>query len=226
MQLNNFKSIYGLINDLYGISMDPNTFEDVALNGWQLIGNRRTKLHRYTTSTINKSIQIPCNADSIEGVFGKYPDSQNELPHSNFTNGQLIEQYTEVLSKHANLYNSGKLLKYRLEGEYITFPRDYDSVTILYHGIITDNEGLPLLTDKEVQALAAYCAYIDTYKRSLILKDGNLMQLAAVLKQDWLRACNSARIPNQLSQNDLNDVLDVKTRWDRKQYGKSFKPIL
>jgi hypothetical protein len=29
-----------------------------------------------------------------------------------------------------------------------------------------------------------------------------------------------------LSQNDLNDVLDVKTRWDRKMYGKKFSPML
>lgn len=225
MQLNNFKAVYGLTNDLYGITMDPNSFEDVALNGWQLINNRRTKLHRYTTSTVNKSIQVPCNADSIEGVFGKWADSQNELPHTTHTHGQLIEQYSENPHR-ANLYNSGKLLKYRLEGNLLVFPKDYDTVTVLYHGVITDEEGLPLLTDKEVQALAAYCAYIDTYKRSLILKDGNLMQLAGVLKQDWLRACNAARIPHQFSQNELNDILDVKTRWDRKQYGKSFKPIV
>ena len=27
-------------------------------------------------------------------------------------------------------------------------------------------------------------------------------------------------------QNDINNVLDVKTRWDRKMYGKKFSPIL
>lgn len=227
MMLNNFKSVYGLIVDLYGISIDPNTFEDIALNGWQLIGNRRTKLHTYTTSTINKSIELPCNVDVIEAVFGKYPDSQDALPHSAFVNGQWVEQYTEHFNKeHNNFYNKGKLLKYRLENNKLVFSKDYSSVTVLYHGVITDDEGLPALTDKEVQALAAYCAYADTYKRSLMLKDGNLLQLAAAIKQDWLRFCNSARIPVHLSQNDLNDVLDVKTRWDRKQYGKSFKPIL
>jgi hypothetical protein len=67
---------------------------------------------------------------------------------------------------------------------------------------------------------------MDIYKKSLIQKDGNLFQLAAAVKNDWLRLCNAARIPTHLSQNELNDVLDVKTRWDRKQFGKSFKPII
>ena len=31
---------------------------------------------------------------------------------------------------------------------------------------------------------------------------------------------------DHLSQNDMNAILDVKSRWDRKQYGKSHKPIL
>jgi hypothetical protein len=76
------------------------------------------------------------------------------------------------------------LLKYRQEGDYLVFDRDYPNVTILYHGIVVDEEGLPYLTDKEVQALAAYCAYIDIYKKSLVQKDGNLFQLATAVKSD------------------------------------------
>jgi hypothetical protein len=29
-----------------------------------------------------------------------------------------------------------------------------------------------------------------------------------------------------MSQNDMNDILDVKTKWDRKRYGKSFTPVV
>lgn len=35
-------------------------------------------------------------------------------------------------------YNSGVLLKYRQEGDYLVFDQDYANVTILYHGIIVD----------------------------------------------------------------------------------------
>jgi hypothetical protein len=39
-----------------------------------------------------------------------------------------------------------------------------------------------------------------------------------------LKLCRSARIPNNLSQNEMDAILDVRTRWDRKLYNKSFKP--
>jgi hypothetical protein len=56
-------------------------------------------------------------------------------------------------------------------------------------------------------------------------KDSGLIQLANAVKSDWLQLCNAARIPDHLSQNDMDAILDVKVRWDRKMYGKSFKSI-
>jgi hypothetical protein len=38
--------------------------------------------------------------------------------------------------------------------------------------------------------------------------------------------CNAARTPDYLSQNDMDTILDAKVRWDRKQFGKSLKPML
>lgn len=228
MNNNNFKSVYGLAHSLYGISMDPDVFEDVALNGWQQIGNKNTRLHRYTTNTENGKIKLPCNADIIEAVFLPTPDANDmdNIHGYNYYN-MSVEYYNESIKKETNpFYNRGHLVKYRIEGEYLVLDKDYDNVIILYHGVITDDEGLPYLSDKEVQALAAYIAYFDIYKKSIMLKDGNLVNLANIIKTDWIRLCNAARIPNHISQNDMNDILDVKTRYDRKMYGKSFKPML
>jgi hypothetical protein len=63
------------------------------------------------------------------------------------------------------------------------------------------------------------------YKQSLIGKDPNMFQLAGAVKADWLRACNAARV-RPMTHNEIDDILDVRTRWDRKVYGKSFKPVL
>ena len=52
------------------------------------------------------------------------------------------------------------------------------------------------------------------------------MNIASGLKAEWYQKCNSARIPEHISQNDMDAILDVRTRWDRKQYGKSLKPII
>lgn len=229
MNRNNFKSVYSQAYILYGTTLDTTNFDDIALNGWELIGNRQTRLYKYTTSTEDKKIQLPCNVDIIEAVFAPFVDAKITNPYSIYPDvyNQWVEEYIESWKKNKSVfYDKGALLKYRQEGDYLVFEKDYTNVTILYHGVVVDDEGLPYLTDKEVQALAAYCAYMDIYKKSLIQKDGNLFQLAAAVKNDWLRLCNAARIPTHLSQNELNDVLDVKTRWDRKQFGKSFKPII
>lgn len=228
LKKNNFKSVYAMANSLYGVNMDENSFEDIALSGWELIGNRQTRLYRYTDCTLDKRIKLPCNVDIIEAVYAGIPDANYSSPISftgninNITTESLLES---MKTKHHNLYDSNSLVHYRLEGNELVLDDDYDNVVILYHGIIVDEDGLPYLNDKEVQALALYCAYSDLYKKSLMVRDANIFQFASALKSDWLRACNAARI-RPMSQNEFDDILDVRTRWDRKQYGKSFKPVL
>lgn len=140
---------------------------------------------------------------------------------------QYVEQYIEAWKwNKAPIDSKGKFVKYREEGDSIVFDRDYPAVNILYHGIIADEEGLPLLTDKEVRAIAAFMVYSDTYRQALARRDKGLVELAQVAKADWMKACTAARIPDLFSQNDMDAILDVKSRWDRKMYGKSYKPIV
>ena len=229
MKLNNFKSVYAEVHTLHGITIDPSNFEDIALTGWDLIGNKQTRLYKYTTSTINKRVKLPCNIDILEAVFSPEIESNSSTQLSSYPNlyNQYVEQWIEAWKRDKSVfYNKGRLVKYRLEGDELVFERDYPSLTILYHGIIMDEDGLPYLTDKEVHALATYCAYNDLYKKSLAQRDGNLFQLSQAIKADWIRQCNAARVPEHITQNEMNDILDVKTRFDRKVYNKSFKPIL
>ena len=48
--------------------------------------------------------------------------------------------------------------------------------------------------------------------------------MAQNIKLEWARLCERARVPEKVSQNDMNRILDVMTSFDRKSYGKSFKP--
>jgi len=95
---------------------------------------------------------------------------------------------------------------------------------VVYHGILADDEGLPLINEKEQRAIAAFIAYHYLYKDGIKKRDANSIKLAQIVKEDWLRGCNAARVPEHMSQNDMNAILDAKTSWNRKSYGKSFKP--
>lgn len=227
MKLHNIKAAYSIANTLYGVNVGEDEFEDLALHAWQLIGNKHSRLYRYTTCTKNRRIKLPCNAEYVEAVTLPQEDAQLS---SNVSDVPIYENsYIEKRNEHGKyslnpLYAAGVLVSYREEGDDLVFDRDYHSVTILYHGVLVDNEdGLPLVSDKELTAVAAYVAYASMYRQSLVLKNGNILQLAQTLKNDWLRACNDARVPAYVSQNEMNDILDVMTRWDRKSYGKSYK---
>ena len=49
--------------------------------------------------------------------------------------------------------------------------------------------------------------------------------MAQELKQQWLFHCDAARVPEHVSQNEMNSILDALTTWDRKTFGKSNKPV-
>jgi len=60
----------------------------------------------------------------------------------------------------------------------------FNTVNILYKGVIADEEGLPFLNSKELDAIAVFCAYSSMYKNALVTRDQASLQLAQLLKQD------------------------------------------
>ena len=230
MELLKMKSAYSYANDFYGITLSETDFENIALNAWELIGTKHTRLHRYTNCTENKILKLPCNVDVIESVHIPINDVQATDPTQNYLDFDNVfaEKYIDGFRKSDDpYYQSGKFIKYKEIDGGLQFARDYHKVTVVYHGVeLDEDDELPLINEKEMRAIAAYVAYATLYKEGLRKRDGGIIQLAQTIKADWLQLCNSARIPSHLSQNDMDSILDVKVRWDRKNYGKSYKSIL
>ena len=230
MALSNINAAYSLCESLYGITPDEDTFEDLALEAWSRIGTKHTRLYRYVGKVEDHKLELPCNADVIESVHAPFPDAQVTSNKSNYAWSEniWIEGYIQRWKYNATPYwEKGKLLKYDEGDGVLYFAKNYPKVMVVYHGIIADDEsGLPLVNDKELRAIAAFVAYTYLFKDGIKKRDGNIIRLAQTIKEDWLRACNAARIPEHMSQNDMDAVLDVTTRWDRKYYGKSFKAMV
>lgn len=227
MELLNIKSAYALVNTLYDVNINENDFEEIALNAWDLIGSKHTRLYKLVTDTVINEIQLPCNCCLVESVTIPIVDAQVSSPSDDFVeNNIFVEHYIDSApSLDSYHYQRGKLLKYKQVGNTLLFSKNFKNVCIVYHGVECDDEGLPLINDKEMRAIAAYVAYATVYKEGIKKKDGNILQLAQTIYQDWLRFCNSARIPTYLSQNEVDAILDAKTSWNRKQYNKSYKPL-
>lgn len=232
MGLSNIKAAYGLCDSLYGVIPDENNFEDLALTAWNKIGTKHTRLYKYEGSVKNGVLELPCNiedVDLIESVHIPVPDAQVTSNSTNFPWQNIwIESYIDRFPKSSDPYfHPGKLIKYdKGEGE-LYFAHNYPRVMIVYHGILADEEeGLPLVNDKELTAIATFIAYASLYREGIKKKDANIIKIAQTVKEDWLRACNAARIPDHLSQNDMDAILDAKTSWNRKAYNLSFKAHL
>ena len=228
--LHNFNAAYGLADSLYGITATESDFEDIALNGWERIGNKHTRLYRYVGDVVNGQLILPCNVDVIESVHVPIPDAQVTSNHAdlNYIDSLWTEGYIDFWKRNEDPYFArGKYVKYNEGDGVLYFTHDYKHVMVIYHGIIVDEDtGLPLLNDKELDAVAAYVGYVLLRKEGIRKRDSDALKLAQDVKGDWLRLCNAARVPEHFSQNDMDRILDVKVRWDRKQFGKSEKPIL
>lgn len=228
-----FNTAYTQAREFYGLELNPDEFETIGLTAWGKIGNKKYRLYKYEVRptkllTGDIIVELPCNADIIEAVTTNYEDYQKTTPMTMAGNNQYgwVESYIEARKFNTGtFYVPGKFIKYRREGNTLYLSAWFDVVYILYKGVIVDEEGLPYLNEKEVDAVAAFCAYTDMFKKALMTRDNASLQLSQILEQKWKILCTQARIPEHMSQNDMDEILNVATSWDRKRFGKSFKPI-
>ena len=225
-----FHTAYSQANLLYGLEMNPEDFEEIGLVAWNRIGNKQVRLYKITIDVDcnTKSAELPCNCDEIEAVTYSHEDW-------NYTSGTQVngdydsaftEQYIESRKFYDDpLYQQGKFVKYHRVGNNIYLEEDCGPINILYKGVELDDEGLPYLNHKEVDAIAAFCAYIIYNKLGIANNNQNYLKIAQEAKANWLRLCDAARVAPSISQNEFNRVLDAKTTWNRKIFNKSYKPV-
>lgn len=233
MKTFSFNTAYTQALDLYGLELQQLDFENIGLIAWDKIGNARYRLYKYIVKPTEGDdgsfyVDLPCNCDLIEAVTANYEDYQKTSNQTLSANNQSawVEGYVESRKYNTNhLYMPGKFIKYFREGQRLYLADNFEEVHILYKGIIVDDTGLPLLNEREVDAIAAFCAYSDTFKKALVTKDQATFNMAKELEQIWKLRCTQARVPDYINQNEMDEILNAANSWDRKRFGKSFKPV-
>lgn len=82
-----FYTAYPLINQLYGVEITAEDFEELGLIAWRHIGNKFTKLYRFSENLVcdavpqtcgqrivGFSLELPCNCDELEAVTYGWED--------------------------------------------------------------------------------------------------------------------------------------------------------
>lgn len=229
--MNNFKYAISLAQMLYDIDInDMDTLIEIGLIAYNFIGNKNTHLKSEIVDVKNGLVKIPCKADLIEAVT--CPNEEDWSYTSNIKNyGDIdtlnIEQYIEKSKQNIDpLYISGRLIKYRREGNYIYVNDNIDKVCILYHTEQLDDDDLPMINDKEAIAIADYIAYTVKYKEAIRTNNSSVFQIAQTIKRSWLIHCDAARVPEYVNQNEMNDLLEITSSHNRKVHGRSYKPTV
>lgn len=232
MTINNFHYAISLAQMLYDIEGDTDDLEEIGLVAYNFIGNKNTRLYKaiLDVNCEDGSIQLPCNVDIIEAVTYCGPEDWNYTSNTKEF-GDIQSSYTEnyIESKKSflnPLYISGKYVEYKRVGNTLYVNKGIGKVIILYHGILLDEEGLPKINDKEAIAIAEYIAYVYKYKEAIRTNNQNILRMAQELKQQWLFHCDAARVPEYVSQEEMDQILNVQSSWNRKVYNKSYKPIM
>ena len=231
--MNNFKYAISLAQMLYDIDInDIDTLIEIGLVAYNFIGNKNTQLKSEIVNVDLKTglVKLPCKSDLVEAIT--YPRAEDWNYTSNIKNyGDFnslnIEQYIEKSKQSIDpLYISGKFVKYRREGNYIYVNEPVELVCVLYHTEQLDDEDLPLINDKEAIAIADYIAYTVKYKEALRSNNQVVFQMAQTIKKQWLIHCDAARVPEYVNQNEMNDLLEAASSYNRKVYGRSYKPTV
>lgn len=229
-----FFTAFSHLYEMYGVEIDEDTYETYAMSAYRKIGNKDFKLYTMCATPICDTdgsgwyIELPCNVDSIEAITLPFEDArETDVRYNYYGNvSQPIEQEIENTKRmSSNFYIPGKYVKYHEVGNKVYFTEPFKKVNILYKGIYADEQGFPYLNNKEIEAIAAYCAYIYDFKKGRQTKDSGLIQIAQLEEQKWKKLCSAARVSENISQNDMNEILSVMTSFNKSGYGRSYKPI-
>lgn len=75
-------------------------------------------------------------------------------------------------------------MKYDEGNGELYFANNYPKVLVVYHGVIEDEDQMPLVNEKELNAIATFVAYASLYKEGIKKRDVNVMKLAQTLKEE------------------------------------------
>lgn len=232
MKYENFHYSISLAQQLYDVEGDMEDLEEIGLVAFNMIGNKRTRLYRASLEIGSDGrAALPCNCDNIESVTYCGPGEDWARTSNIHQYGDIQSSYTENYIEGRKefldpIYQSGKFVKYRVEGDYIYVNKGFGKINILYHGEQLDEDGLPEITKNEAIAIADFIGWVQLNKKAEKTMNRVVSERANKAEQRWLIHCDKARQPDYLSQNDMDMILDALSSWNRKKKGYSYKPTV
>jgi hypothetical protein len=229
------------LKDRFGVALDDDTFIERAYWIWREIGNIAIETK---TASVNIGadliVTLPQDCEFVRsltsvgfqddmhggGSFGDYQYTpRGRAPE--------VKPDPTTVSIEANARASlstqpGERLSYETHHGYLKLASPVMAsqlATLVYSTILAGEDGLPLLNDTEVEAIVLMLALREKEKElfqsgaSFSARTGQVAPLVTYLKTEADRWMQAAKSDEKISDDALDQLLDIKTSWGRKVFG-------
>jgi len=233
----NIRAGLSVLKTMYGMHMDEYDYLDIAVDTLRNIKHfGTTEYLSFITVDSSGKAMLPCNMDSIDAVTTQEMGRKAFASRVEFDMDGIVGTDTyysmEGTIKALGLTarpglagSSGKgYISYQLDGKTISVGREHagQRIALAFTGIATDLEGLPLITRKQSNALAVVAARVLAV-RGANRGDKNLASMVEYYTGISGRLIQAASIPEDLTDNELDEVLNAKTSFNRKSINRPTK---
>ena len=213
-------------------------FIEKAYITWRDLPDRHTIAHIYTEQIdMNNRLELPDNVEYIKAVVtpGFAYDMIKDRYSRIFIYYNGSKPYSNIKDEYPwESYRANKSIEDRY-GNNITFDYVDDGViefrqedmqgmyvSVLYKGLLVDENCDPLLYNNEINAIAANVAYLDTLYWAQA-GDVNKTKMLSFMENRAITAMAKAGIAEKVTENDMDQLLDIKTSMGRKYYNRQYK---
>ena len=237
-----FLTAYNKMQSLYPIHMTEDDFIETGYSIWRTIGNIAPEEHRFfATVPEDFIIELPDDCEFIKGVTqiddpkvittwdsGGRKDRHIPSVQTLSTTPRRNESLNASAGESVNYKTLNKNTIEITSPELLT--RD---IMVVYASLSTDEDGLPLLNDREVVAIAAEVArqqlaaqLFGAIRDKTSLAQSQVIQtMLQYVTTEAGRLMAAAKIDEKITDDGIDKMLDIKTSWDRKVYGKRWNPL-
>lgn len=227
-----------VLKNMYGMHIDENDYLDIAVDTLRNVKHfGTTEYIMYAAVNKTGKVLLPCNINTIDAVTDEHMGRKvfNDREECNMDGVENTDTYykmerikNELVGKEwkpgLGGFRGEGYISYTLDGRYITVSNQWENkkVAVAFTGISSDLEGFPLITRKQANAIASVCARV-LCVRGANRGDKALASMIEYYTGNSGRLVQAASIPEDITDNELDELLDAKVTFNKKSYRRPTK---
>lgn len=228
-----FLSAYARMKSRYNLYMDEDDFIEKAFYIWREIGDIASQEETFhVVLDDDRVISLPQTCERVVSVKVAYGDgkgyktSSGKYDSAGRTLSYIPDKGAISMSSAARAedsYVSGEVVDYSISGKSVVISSPAfvgRTIYITFKSVAVDDDGLPMINEKVATAIAATVA-LQIAEQNAFSNPKDGMQLVQYLKMESDRLMQAAAIPEKMSNNALDKLLNEKVTWNRKVFNKS-----